>query len=73
MTRFFKSWTFILLLCVALILTIVPSVLSLMGQGTVVRNAIGVMLSPARNFFSWIGEGFAGFVEYFTEFDRVKA
>ena len=72
MTRFFKSWTFILLLCVALILTIVPSVLSLMGQGTVVRNAIGVMLSPARNFFSWIGEGFAGFVEYFTEFDRVK-
>lgn len=72
MARFFKSWSFILLLCLALVLTIVPSVLSFMGQGAVVRNAIGVILSPARNFFSWIREGFAGFFEYFTEYDRIR-
>ena len=72
MKRFFKNRFFIMLLCVAIVLTVVPSVLSFMGLGSVVRNAIGVCVAPARQFFLWVGNGIGGFAEYFTEFERVK-
>lgn len=73
MAQFFKSKTFIVLLCVALVAVIVPSVLSAVGAGFAVRDAVNTVLTPVRSFFVWIGDGIGGFFEYFGEFDRIRA
>ncbi len=73
MASFFKSKTFIVLLCAALVAVIVPSVLSAVGAGFVVRNAVNTLLSPVRSLFAWIGDGIGGFFTYFGEFDRIRA
>ncbi|MBQ7011363.1 MAG: rod shape-determining protein MreC [Clostridia bacterium] len=72
MARFFKNRFFVILTCVAIVLTVVPSVLSLTGNSGLVRNAANAIVSPVRHFFVWVGEGLGGFGEYFTEFDRVR-
>lgn len=72
MSRFFKNRFFVLLTCIAIVLTVVPSVLSLTGNGGIVRNAANAAVSPIRHFFVWLGDGIGGFSEYFTEFDRVR-
>ncbi|MBQ2733435.1 MAG: rod shape-determining protein MreC [Clostridia bacterium] len=72
MARFFKNRFFVILICVAIVLTVVPTVLSLTGNGGLIRNAANAVISPVRHLFVWIGEGFAGYAEYFTEFDRVR-
>jgi len=72
MARFFKNRFFVILTCVAIVLTVVPSVLSLTGNSGIVRNAANAIVSPVRHFFVWVGEGLGGFSAYFTEFDRVR-
>ena len=72
MARFFKNRFFVILTCVAIVLTVVPSVLSLTGNSGLVRNAANAIVSPVRHFFVWVGEGLGGFSAYFTEFDRVR-
>lgn len=72
MARFFKNKFFVILTCVAIVLTVVPSVLSLTGNSGIVRNAANAIVSPVRHFFVWVGEGLGGFSAYFTEFDRVR-
>ena len=57
MAQFFKSKTFIVLLCAALVAVIVPSVLSAVGAGFAVRDAVNTVLTPVRSFFVWIGDG----------------
>lgn len=63
---------FILFLIIAIILTVVPSVLSVMGLGSYVRNAVCVILTPVQRLFTYISDGVAGFTKYFTEFDRLS-
>lgn len=72
MASYFKNKFFVIFVCVAIVLTAVPSVLSVMGEGDVVRNALNTAATPFRRLFVWIGDGIGGFVEYFTEFDRVR-
>ena len=72
MARFFKNRFFVILTCVAIVLTVVPSVLSLTGNSGIVRNVANAIVSPVRHFFVWVGEGLGGFSAYFTEFDRVR-
>lgn len=69
--HFFKSKFFLIILAVALVLTIVPSVLSIMGLSSYVRNALGVVVSPFTHLFNSVSDAVHGFTSYFTEFDRL--
>lgn len=69
--QFFKSKFFIIALVVALIIAIVPTVLSLMGLSSYVRAAIGTVISPFQSALSYAADGIGGFTEYFTEYDRL--
>ena len=48
------------------------SVLGVMGKASLFHNALGVVSTPFRWCFSWVGESFSGFGDYVTEFDRLK-
>lgn len=73
MLHFFKSKFFIVILIISLVLVIVPSVLSIMGLYSYVRDAVGIVISPFVHGFDYISDGFHGFTDYFTEFDRLVA
>lgn len=72
MKDFFKSRFFIIVLIIALILVIVPSVLSVMGLSMYVRDAVNVMLSPFQTLLTTFSDAMEGYTAYFTEFDRLK-
>ena len=69
MARFLKSRFFIIALLLAIVLVTVPSVLAIMGQGSVVRNALNVIATPFRFVITKTAESFEGFAMYFREFD----
>lgn len=71
--NFFKSKFFIIVLCVALVLTIIPSVWAMMGRTDLARGAINIAASPFRWCFNGISGAVRGFAAYFTEFDRISA
>ncbi len=72
MKKSFKNKFFIIILCIALALVIVPSVLSLMGLSDYVGSGITYLLSPFEKAVTKITDAVSGFTEYFTEFDRLK-
>lgn len=71
--KFFKSKFFIISVMVALVLVLVPSMLSVFGYSGLVRNAIKTAATP----FEWCGRQVAdavnGFVSVFTEYDELLA
>ena len=71
--KFFKSKFFIISVIVALVLILVPSMLSVFGYSGLVRNAIKTAATP----FEWCGRQIAdavnGFVSVFTEYDELLA
>lgn len=71
MSNFLKSRFFIIIVLVALVLTIVPTVLSAMGLHSVVKDAAVSLLSPIQGLFTSATNAVEGFTSYFTEFDRV--
>lgn len=66
MGKFFRSRFFIVAVIAALVVIIVPTVLSAMGLGNYVRGAVGTIAQPFQTAFTRIGDTFAGFGEYFT-------
>lgn len=70
--KFLKSKLFLILVCVALVLTIVPAVLSAMGHTGIVRNAFLTVTYPVRAVFNAVARGFRGFGEYFTQYSVLK-
>lgn len=72
MKKFISSKFFIVILCVALALVIVPSVLSLMGLSDYVRSAVVTVFSPIEGVMTDITNAITGFTDYFTEYDRLK-
>lgn len=73
MPKFFKSRFFIIALLCAIVLTVVPSVLSLMGLHSYVRGALGDIAMPFRYVIAKSTEAIDGFVRYFREFDELSA
>ena len=71
--KLFANKFFILILCVALAVVIVASVLSLMGLSDYIRGAVKTALSPLQGLFTKVTDAVEGFTDYFTEFDRLKA
>lgn len=70
--KFFKSRFFIIALCVALLLSIIPTVLCAMGHGNYVRSAIQTVATPFQWMFTKIGDGFGGYASYFKTIDQLR-
>lgn len=68
----FKNKFFITVLVVALLLSIVPTVLTAMGQGSYVRRALATAAQPFSWLFTKAGEGLSGFSVYFTELNSLR-
>ncbi len=70
--KFFKSKFFIVCIIVAVLLVLIPSALSILGYTDVVRSALKTIAKP----FEWCGNklsgAVSGFVEVFTEYDKLK-
>lgn len=71
MRDFLKTKTFFVLLVLMIIFTVVPSVMSAVGAGGYVRNAVNVIVSPVQKLFNYATDAISGFTSYFTEFDRI--
>lgn len=71
MKEFFKNKFFYIIITLALILTIVPSVLALMGQSFFLRDAVNVLLTPLQKGFNAAAEAVDGFAGYFYRFDQL--
>lgn len=71
MPRFVKTKFFMVLVILMIVFTVVPSVMSAVGAGGYVRNAVNVILSPFRSLFSYASDAVSGFTSYFTEFDNI--
>ena len=63
--RIFQNKFFLICLCIALVLTIVPSVFSLMGYRSLAKNIVGTVTMPVRWVATVIGDSFSGFGKYF--------
>lgn len=70
--KFFKNKFFIITLVVALLLSIVPTVLCAMGQGSYVRKALQTAAQPFSWAFTKIGEGLSGFTVYFQKLSDLQ-
>ena len=70
--RYFKNKFFLIALTVALCLTVFSVVLSASGHAWFLKDALNVASMPFRSAFNWCAEGLQGFVDYFTEFDRIS-
>ena len=70
--KFFKNKFFIITLVVALLLSIVPTVLCAMGQGSYVRKALQTAAQPFSWAFTKIGEGLSGFSVYFQKLSDLQ-
>ena len=70
--RFYRSKPFILMLTIAIVLVIVPLILSILGITAPLKNAAATVATP----FQWCAERLSaaarGFVAYFTEFDNLQ-
>ncbi len=71
--KLFQNKFFIICLCIAVVLCAVPSTLSLMGYGGLVRNIVGTVTVPFRWCVTMVGNGFEGFGRYFESVDAVNA
>ena len=63
--RIFQNKFFLICLCVALVLTIVPSVFSIMGYQSLAKNIVGTVTMPIRWVATVVGNAFEGFGKYF--------
>lgn len=69
--KYFKNKFFIAALAVALAVVIFTSVLSVMGLGDQIKNAVNTCLYPARWCVDKIGDAMSGFGEYFSNMDAL--
>lgn len=73
MGKFFKSRFFLVTVILALVLVIVPTVLSAMGLSSYVRSVLGTIASPFQAAVTWVTDAVSGFGEYFTAFKSLTA
>ena len=63
--RIFQNKFFLICLCIALVLTIIPSVFSIMGYQSLAKNIVGTVTMPIRWVATVVGNAFEGFGKYF--------
>lgn len=70
--KLFQNKFFIICLCVALVLTVVPSTFALMGYGRLSKNIVGTLTYPFRWCFSALADGVEGWGMYFQSIDTLS-
>ena len=70
--KLFQNKFFIICLCVAVVLCVVPSTLSLMGYGGLAKNIVGTVTTPIRWCVTVIGDGFEGIGKYFSSIGSLQ-
>ena len=63
--RIFQNKFFLICLCIALVLTIVPSGFAIMGYHSLAKNIVGTVTMPVRWVATTIGNAFEGWGKYF--------
>lgn len=63
--RIFQNKFFLICLCIALVLTIVPSVFAIMGYRGLAKNIVGTVTMPVRWVATVVGDAFEGWGKYF--------
>ena len=71
--KFFKSRIFIICLVVAIVFTLVPTVLVAFGGTDLLRSTMGTIAKPFTFVGSKVAEAFNGFINVFTEYDELVA
>ena len=66
-----KNKFFIIVVAVAIVLSVVPTVLSLTGNSDLLRSGLSLAATPFRAAFNWIADGVAGFGRYFSGVDAL--
>lgn len=72
MGNFFKSRSFFVLVTVLVLLCGIPTILSAMGQGSMVKDGVMAIVTPFSRGARALGEAFGGFGRYFSEFGRLE-
>lgn len=72
MKQFFKNKFFFIIITLALIAVIVPTVLHSMGVTPIIQNAIGTVFTPLQKVSNYVTEAIDGFSAYFYKFDRLR-
>ena len=63
--KIFQNKFFIICLCIALVLTIVPSVFAIMGYRSLAKNIVGTITMPVRWVATVVTDSIAGWGKYF--------
>ena len=70
--KLFKSKAFIICLSVAIILTLIPTMLAAFGGMDLLRSFAGTVAKPFSLAGSKVAEAFNGFVDVFANYDELK-
>ena len=70
--KFLKSKFFIITLTVAASVTVVFTAMSLLGYSSYLKSALNFLLTPFQKLSDTVGRSVDGYVDYFTEAERLK-
>lgn len=71
--NFFKTKFFCILLAVAIILTLVPTIFAATGNTYILKNLINSALTPARSAVNSLCDAVSGYGKYFSTVDELRA
>ena len=71
--KFFKSKIFVICLVVAIIFTLIPTMLLAFGGTDLLRSTMGTVAKPFTYVGGKVAEAFNGFINVFTEYDELAA
>ena len=71
--KLFRNRTFLICLCVALVLTIVPTTWGLMGKTELITAALNTLATPFRAVGKVVSNALNGYKSYFTSVKRLQA
>ncbi len=69
--KLLKNKFFVVTVAVAIVLCLIPTVLSLTGNTDLLRSGISLVATPFRLFFEWAADGVEGFGQYFSGVDAL--
>lgn len=69
--KLLKNKFFIVVIAVAIMLCVIPTVLAAMGRVDLIRSGLNLCATPFRAVFNWVGDGVSGFFEYFSGVDSL--
>jgi len=71
MRDFLKSKFFTVVVIIAMVMVIVPTVFGTMGLTGTLRDGINIVFSPLQKVFTYCTDAVDGYTSFFTEFDRI--